>query len=125
MSDLTQDELRALLAAVVQYSDLSKLPEGTRQALSDAGVISFDESHVAHIRYLTAIAEDLRHPRHAHDFFAKYDRLLPVIVAHDLLTTNTAMHLLLWSEGKLSSAQLGSIADIYRTNIQELMLDGN
>ena len=79
-----QRVMLGVIAQLTQHIDIKKLPQDVQLALSDLGVDMHDAPRNVYASALLGIAEDLKHPRHAPEFFAKYDRIMPIIVAHDL-----------------------------------------
>jgi hypothetical protein len=116
----TTEELLHLLASVVSHADLSEFPDATMAKLQDLGVIRHDIPHTNHLAYLIPIRDDLIHPQHAPEFFAKYHRLFPLITDTAIHQTILASRVLLWRNNMLSDVSLRHAIDQYKEDIELL-----
>jgi len=109
----TTRRLHDTLRAIVASGSLSSPPSDVLESLRSLGIIQLDEHTSSHTQALISLAGDLEHPQKPIPFFDKYSSVLPTVVAHDLIATQLAAHLLLWKAGLLSTADVHAIIDKY------------
>lgn len=112
------------IAQLAQHIDTAKLPAHVQQLLSQLGITPGDDAHSAYLRVLTDAASDLTLPRHPNDFFQRYDRLLPHIVAHDMLATRAIDELVrIMTNGESCPGEAADIISSYLVETDKIERD--
>ena len=116
--------LTLLLTSIVAHSDLKDVPQDILRRLSELGVITDDDAHVAHIRALRNAVSDLREPTNPQRFFNMYYAIILNIANHDLLATELINVILLWRNGLAQQATVIDAIEKYREDAGAYLLKG-